>query len=174
MNILQGGLRRALVVLPVVLAVGGVVAPSASAGTEVPLSSLEIASEPGAWPVLGSHRWELPADQVDIWERENIVKVDASTADGRNYVRLELNAAGFAPLRVGTYQDVRFRESNPAGPGILLVSNGFGCGTDVAEFTIDRIERDPGGRLTALDADFEQRCGRATAPATRGEVHFRA
>src|SRR3981189_1849202 len=102
MNILQGGLRRALVVLPVVLAVGGVVAPSASAGTEVPLSSLEIASEPGACPVLGSHHWELPADQVDIWERENIVKVDASTADGTNYVRLELNAAGFAPLRVGT------------------------------------------------------------------------
>jgi hypothetical protein len=174
MNILHGGLRRALLVLPVVLVMSGTVAPIAMADVVEPSASFEISAETGAWPVRSGHLWEAPADELMVWENANIVKVDASTADGWNYVRLELNAAGLAPLQVGSYQDVRYRESNPAGPGILLVSNGFGCGTDVAEFTIDKIERDAGGRLTALDADFEQRCGSATAPATRGAVHFQA
>jgi hypothetical protein len=173
MTVVQGGFRRALLVLPVVLAMSGAVAPVAMADT-TESASLEISSETGAWPVSNSHRWETPADEFMVWENENIVKVDASTMDGRNYVRVELNATGFVPLRVGTYEGVRNRLLDPGGPGILVVSGGFGCGTDFAEFTIDRIERDAGGKLTALDADFEQRCGSATAPASRGEVHFEA
>ncbi len=102
------------------------------------------------------------------------MKVDASTDGGRDWIRVELSGPDGAPLRPGVYRDVRHQGEHTATPGILVISNGLGCGEDYAEFTIERIERDATNKLTTLDATFEHRCGSATAPVLRGQFHHRS
>ncbi|WP_158881011.1 hypothetical protein [Amycolatopsis anabasis] len=121
----------------------------------------------------GGH-WEASDAEVDIWEYGNVVKMDGSRDGGRDYVRVELNAAGRVPLRPGVYRDARNRETHPDSPGVLVVSNGLGCGDAYAEFTIEWIERNAENRLTALEASFEQRCTSPTGPALRGSIRFQA
>ncbi len=131
---------------------------------------LSFDAEQGAWPVGGrSGVWE----PVDVWEYEGIVKIDGEVDNGFDYIRIELNDKDLRPLTTGTYTEVRNRLQHPEGPGILVISNGFGCGEDLATFTIERIERS-GGQLTGLDATVEQRCGDRVGPAFRARVHYAA
>lgn len=174
MNVLRAGFRRALLVLPVVLALSGAAVPIAMADTAEPAASLQVTVEPGAFPVTSTTVWKAPADEIMIWENEKILKIDASTQDGQSDVRVELNAAGSVPLQVGTYENVRHRGAFPETPGILVVSGGLGCGDDFAEFTIHRIERDAAGRLTGVDVSYEHHCGSASAPVARGDAHYQA
>jgi hypothetical protein len=127
-------------------------------------------AEQGAWPVSGqAGAW----GNLDIREYQNALIVDGENNGGRDWARLELNAAGQVPLEVGTYTDVRNRLQHPDGPGILLVANGFGCWDDYATFTVERIERAE-GRLTGLDATVEQHCGDPAGPAFRARLHYDA
>jgi hypothetical protein len=174
MNVLRAGFRRVLLVLPVVLAMSGAAVPIATADTAEPAASLQVTVEPGAFPVTSTKVWKAPADEIMVWENENILKIDASTPDGQSYVRVELNAAGSAPLQVGTYENVRQRGTDPAAPGIVVVSGGLGCGDDFAEFTVHHIERDAAGKLTAVDVTYDHHCGSASAPIARGDAHFQA
>jgi hypothetical protein len=174
MNVLRAGFRRALLMLPVVLAMSGAAVPIAMAGTAEPAASLQITVEPGAHPVASTKVWKAPADEFMVWENENILKIDASTPDGQSYVRVELNAAGSVPLQVGTYENVRHRGAFPETPGILVVSGGLGCGDDFAEFTIHHLERDAAGKLTAVDVTYEHHCGSVSAPVARGDAHYQA
>ncbi|WP_181771580.1 hypothetical protein [Amycolatopsis pittospori] len=58
------------------------------------------------------------------------------------------------------------------GARIYAISLGLGCEDDYSTYTVSHLERDAEG-LTALDVTFEQLCGDPTAPALRGEVHYR-
>ena len=131
-------------------------------------------AEQGAWPVSGrsGHWGEGETDEVRFWEHENIVKMDAETDRGFDWIAIELSNANGTPLTTGTYSDVRNRQFHPEGPGILVISNGFGCGEDYASFTISRIDRDESGTLTALDASVEQRCGDPAGPAFHARLHY--
>jgi hypothetical protein len=127
-------------------------------------------AEQGAWPVSGrAGEWAT----LDIREYNNVIIVDGENDGGSDWIRLELSDANSVPLQVGTYTGVRNRLQHPEGPGILIVSNGFGCSDDYATFTVERLERAQ-GRLVGLDATVEQHCGDPAGPAFHGRVHYSA
>ena len=162
-------LRRALVAVSVA-GLGVAVAPAASAD---PVQTVGYTAEEGSHPLHGSAHYAGPGDEIRVWINDGILKVDVQS--GLNDLRVEMSPPAGETLHTGTYTGARYRWSeNPATdtPGFFVVSGGLGCGTDYAEFTLDRLDRAPDGKVTDLDATFVQRCGSPDAPATRGEVHF--
>ncbi|MFL6119385.1 hypothetical protein [Actinophytocola sp.] len=153
---------------------GGAANAAAAVPGDTPGAIFTFKADEGAHPVGGrSGEWVAPDSEITVWERENIVKIDA--AEGLDYIRVELNGPNRAPLAVGTYQDVRNQLNGPAAnPGILVIFRGLGCGDDYAEFVIYRIERDVSGQLVALEASFTQHCGSPDGPALNGHIHFQA
>ncbi|SDD96450.1 hypothetical protein [Actinokineospora iranica] len=162
-----------MLALGAVAALVAAVAPAAQA--DEPGASLAYQAEAGAWPVDGrGASWSTPANEVMVWEFDGVVKVDGQNSTGSDYLRVELTGPGGTPLEAGAYTGVRNRHRHPEGPGIEVVSNGFGCGDDYAEFTITSLARDPAdGALTALDVEVTHRCGSPTAPALTATAHFR-
>jgi hypothetical protein len=167
-----------LTVVAVIAAVAGVTTTAANAE---PVSSFEYASEPGASPLSGTARWSAPADEVDVWEYSGAVKVDAQSADGFDWARVELSAPAGEQLHEGTYTGARFRGQTAEQldtPGFYVVrgtrAGALGCSDVYADFTVSRLVRDGGGAITDFDAVFDQRCGLPggpTAPTAHGEVH---
>ncbi|MFD5095820.1 hypothetical protein ACFWMR_34815 [Amycolatopsis thailandensis] len=157
-------LRHAFTTLAVAAGLTGVFAPVATA--DEPIASIDFAAEQGAFPVDGkSGYWvDSPEHEVVIREVGDILRVDADGDNGSYYFRLDFSAST-GPLQVGSYE-------HAGGARILAIATGLGCSDDYSTFTISRIERGAEG-LTALDATFEQRCASPTAPALRGEVHYR-
>lgn len=142
---------------------------TAVAETVTSAGRLSFHAEPGAWPVSDKvGGW----DTVEVWEYEDIVKVDAETPGGWDYIRIELSGGTGTRLGIGTYDNARNRHAYPDGPGIQVISGSFGCGDDYAAFTIERIERSDDGTLTGFDATVEQRCGAPAGPAFRARVHY--
>jgi hypothetical protein len=141
----------------------------------VPGATFSFKAEDGAHPVGGrTGDWVAPASEIMVWENENILKIDAEDESGFDFIRVELNAPGHAPLDVGDYPGARDQDSTADVPGMLVISNGLACGDVYGEFVIDRIQRDPSGKLTALDAGFTQRCGAPDSPALHGRIHFQS
>ncbi|MBB5857511.1 hypothetical protein ACFQ05_41055 [Amycolatopsis umgeniensis] len=157
-------LRHAFTTLAVAAGLIGVSAPVAAA--DEPIASIDFSAEQGAFPVDGkSGHWVgSPEHEVMIREVGDVLRVDADADNGRYYFRLDFSAPSGA-LEVGSYEHAQ-------GAHILAIATGLGCTDDYSSFTISRVERGAAG-LTALDATFEQRCGSPTAPALRGEVHYR-
>ncbi|MET7995635.1 hypothetical protein ABZU76_32555 [Amycolatopsis sp. NPDC005232] len=128
----------------------------------------------------GSARWAAPADEVDVWEYDGAVKVDASSADGWDNARVELSAPAGEQLHEGTYVGARYRgQTAPQldSPGFFVArgdrSGGLGCADVVqADFTISQLTRAADGSIADLEATFVQRCGGPGTPAATGEVHF--
>ncbi|WP_132125472.1 hypothetical protein [Actinocrispum wychmicini] len=147
-------------------AVGALSASNAAAGQPEGLLTFEAA--PGAFPVDGrGGSW----GDVAVWEYQRVVKVDAATDNGADWIRIELNGRAGEALTAGTYLNVRNHETHPDGPGIQIVSNGLGCSDDYATVTIDRIERDD-DQVTALDATVDQHCGSPDGPVFHAQVHY--
>jgi hypothetical protein len=144
------------------------------APSDPPGAIFSFKAEPGAHPVSGrGGEWIAPNSEIRVWEYQNIVKIDAE--NGPDYIRIELNGPDRRPLAVGTYQEVRNQIHGPASsPGILVISDGLGCGNDYAEFVIYRIDRDIHEQLVALEATFTQHCESPTGPALNGHIHFQA
>jgi hypothetical protein len=164
---------KRMAVVAAVLATTGATAPAASAVETGAVFTFD--AEPGAHPVGGrSGAWSTPGHEIRVWEYDDVVKVDAATWSGADFVRVELNGPGGVPLATGHYPGARNRDVDPASPGMLVISNGLGCGDDYGEFTITRVERDTAGALTALDATFTQRCGDPAGPALHGSIQFEA
>jgi hypothetical protein len=138
-------------------------------------ASFRFKAEDGGHPVDGrSGEWATPASEIMVWENENIVKIDAADQSGFDFIRVELNGPGRVPLEVGSYPGARNRDVAPGSPGMLVISDGLGCGDEYGEFVVDRIERDATGVLVALDASFTQRCGAPDNPALFGRIHFQS
>jgi len=149
--------------------------PSYLPGPDVPSASFTFNADDGAHPVDGgSGEWTAPDSEIVVREYENILKIDAADKTGFDYIRVELNAPGSVPLKVGDYPDARNRDRAPDSPGMLVISGSLGCDNAYGEFVIDRIERDTAGKLVALDAGFVQSCDAADRPALHARVHFRA
>ena len=169
-------MRRVLFVVGVAVAVAGVGATSASAA---PVGEFAYAAEAGATPLSGSARWVAPADEVGVWESGGAVKVDASSADGWDWARVELSAPAGEQLHEGTYVCARHRgQADPQldSPGFFVArgtrSGALGCIDDQADFTISQLTRAGDGSIVDLEATFVERCGGPDAPAATGEVHF--
>ncbi|MEO6084037.1 MAG: hypothetical protein ABIQ18_13140 [Umezawaea sp.] len=168
-------LRHRLIttVLAAGLALATVTAP-ASASTDAVVQSIEFNAEPGAYPVDGkSGYWKDPEQEVRISERfvegrGTVLKADGD--NGRYYFRLELLAPGGAPLVVGEYTAQTQRPTADQG-GLVLISGGLAC-LDVSgsRFTVERLDRDEAGVVTALDVDVEQHCP-VGSPAFRAHLH---
>ncbi|SFW44843.1 hypothetical protein [Amycolatopsis australiensis] len=157
---------RALVVTSAALALAAVTVPAASAD---PVQTVAYTSENGAWPLQGSARYSAPGDEIAVWEYNGVLKIDVQS--GFKDLRVELSAPAGEALHTGTYTGARYRGQNDPAlptPGIFVVTNGLGCGTDYADFTIDRLDE------TGVDVTFVQHCGSPDGPATRGEAHFTA
>ena len=164
--------RRAAVAMAVLAALCGT-APVVSAAEAGTVFTFDAAA--GAHPVNDrSGEWSVPGHEIMVWENDAIVKIDAATLTGFDWIRVEINGAARTPLTTGHYPDVRNRDADLVSPGMQVISNGFGCGDHYGEFTITRIERDAGGGLTALDATFTQRCGDPAGPALHGSIQFEA
>lgn len=147
--------------------------PDRSSDPAVTTASFTFESDAGAHPVDGrTGDWTAPDFEIMVWEYENILKIDAANLSGSDFIRVELNASGHVPLQTGDYPGARTRDADPNSPGMLVVSNGLGCGDVYGEFEIDRIERDGAGTLVALDASFTQSCGAPDSPALNGRIHF--
>lgn len=167
--------KRMAVAAAVLAAVCGT-APAVSAVPAVESGAVfTFDAEAGAHPVGDrSGEWSTPGYEIRVWEYDAVVKVDAATWSGTDFIRVELNGPGGAPLTTGYYPGVRNRGADLVSPGMQVISNGLGCGDHYGEFTITRIERDDDGGLTALDATFTQRCGDPAGPALHGSIQFEA
>lgn len=151
-----------------------VMSATAPATAAEPVVSFTFLAEPGAFPVDGREgHWSTPQREVRIWENaQNVLRLDADgTEGGYLHIGIDLAAPGNAPLRVGTYSDVRMRPT-AQNPGLLLASRGLVCDPVAGSFTVRRLERDEAGRLTGLDVDVEQHCVDATTPAFHGHLHL--
>ena len=87
----------------------------------------------------------------------------------------ELQAPNGLPrLEVGYYPDVgRYLFHDPVRGGMEWGGNHNGCNELSGWFVIDAVAYDDTGKLTALDARFEQHCERATS-ALHGAIHWHA
>jgi len=162
---------KALAALPVAAALAVLATPVAFADT-TSVSSFDFTAEPGSLAITGSGHWAAPAQDVEIWENNNVVKVDATPDNGFHYIRVELTGPNGEPLHVGTYSNVGDPTRHPDQPGILAISQGLGCHADAGTITVDRVERDGAGALTAFDGSFDHHCAGPTSPTFHGEIHF--
>ncbi|GAB2986153.1 hypothetical protein GCM10027184_43070 [Saccharothrix stipae] len=139
-----------------------------TAGADEPVAAVKFHAEAGAFPVDDRQAtWSTPEQEVRIREQsvEGGALVIDGEGDGRDHVRIQLAGPGDAPLRVGTYTDVRQRPT-ATNPGLLVIADGLACYPVHGSFTVHSIERDPGtGRLTGVDVELEHRCGAPDAPA---------
>ena len=144
-----------------------------SSTSDVPTAIFAFKADEGAHPVGGRFgEWIAPDSEIMVWEHENILKIDAEDETGFDYIRVELNAPGHAPLEVGSYSDVRNQDTD-GSPGMRVISGGLSCGDTYGEFVIDRIERNPTTQtLVGLDARFTQRCTTPDGPALHGRIHY--
>jgi hypothetical protein len=175
----MGRLTARLVVSAAMLAsVLGVATPGAWAAESAAV--VEFEGDAGAHPVDGrSGTWASPGYEVRFWEYENVVKADAASWDGWDWIRIEIGGPAGAPLEPGTYTGARHPSPGHDGPTIKVVAatretGGLSCGDDRATVTVERVERDEYGTLTAFDADVEHRCGAESGPALRAHLHFTA
>lgn len=168
----MNSLRRACVVLSAAAGLGLALVPVASAD---PVRTVGYTSEDGAWPLEGSTQYAAPGDEIAVWEYNGVLKIDVQS--GLKDLRVELSAPAGETLHTGTYTGARFRGQSDLAlttPGIFVYTGGLVCGDDYADFTIDRLDQEADATVTDLDATFVQHCGAPDAPATHGEVHFRA
>lgn len=88
---------------------------------------------------------------------------------------LDLSAPAREQLVPGTYTGAARSPFNPAtAPGISLYGDGRGCNQDFGTFTIYEIASDNTGKLTKLNATFQQNCEQTSAPPLVGFVRFNA
>ncbi|NGO81277.1 hypothetical protein G6045_37280 [Streptomyces sp. YC504] len=83
-------------------------------------------------------------------------------------VEFLLHAAG--PLEVGhTYRTTDDITSDD--PTLMVSGNGRACSGATGTFTVTKLEADPDGAITAVAADYEQKCGTGVM---RGTLHYYA
>lgn len=148
--------------------------PSYSPAPPTPGASFTFDAAKGAHPVDGrSGSWVSPANEVMVTEFEHIVKVDAESDNGFDFIRVEFTGPNRDLVQVAHYTQVRDRETFPENAGMLVIANGLGCTDVFGAFAVDKIERD-GERLVALELGFVVSCGGEDKPALTGRVHFQA
>ena len=70
-------------------------------------------------------------------------------------------------LHTGTYTDVERAAFRTAGhAGLDVFGEGRGCNTVAGQLTVNTIQADDTGKITALDATFSQNCENASSAAS--------
>jgi PKD domain len=88
---------------------------------------------------------------------------------------LNLAAPAGEQLVPGTYTGATRTPFNTGTePGLTLTGDGRGCNQDFGTFTIYEIAADSTGKLTKLNATFNQTCESTTAPPLAGFIRFNA
>ncbi|WP_141662850.1 hypothetical protein [Streptomyces sp. Wb2n-11] len=78
-------------------------------------------------------------------------------------------------LRPGVYRDAENAGTRTGrAPGLDVRQTGTTCQEVYGTFTVHQIERDASGAVTLLEANFNQSCEAADAPALRGNVRYHA
>src|SRR5687768_15311791 len=118
--------KRVAVAAAVVAAVCGT-APAVSAAPAVEAGAVfTFDAEAGAHPVGGrSGVWSTPGHEIMVWEHDAVVKVDAATWSGADFIRVELNGPGGAPLATGHYPGARSPGADLVSAGMQVISNGL-------------------------------------------------
>ncbi|MDP9396045.1 MAG: hypothetical protein M3Q27_18045 [Actinomycetota bacterium] len=120
-----------------------------------------------------SYSYSASRDGISAAGSESRVSVSVDGANG-DWWTADFEAPSGDILAPGTYDGATRYPFNGTGPGLSVSGNGRGCNTLTGSFTIKQIAFSPlDGRLTRLQAGFEQHCEGATA-ALRGEVSYNA
>lgn len=142
------------------------------ARADATISSFSFESEAGEYVGEGESG-TLTSDAVTFTSHGTAGQADIRVDQMGAFWHIRLAAPTGSQLTPGTYTDAR-RWPATDHPGLDVSGNGNGCNVTFGSFTVRSISADATGRVTVLDATFEQRCETATAPALRGALRYRA
>ncbi|MET8757064.1 hypothetical protein [Lentzea sp. NPDC004782] len=130
-----------------------------------PVQEFSFEAEANAWPVHGrSAHWSAPTDEIRVGLRrsDNTIRIHAEHGGLRDYLLVELSRHDGQPITAGTYHDEK----------VLVVSDGYGCVDDTADFTVDRVEYNADGWTDVFQASITHTCGDQPFNAFRARVDF--
>ena len=114
-----------------------------------------------------------PDDTVSLTGTAGSLTVHAQDAGAAHWWYATIAAPPGETLHTGTYTDVERAAFRGAGhAGLDVDGEGRGCNTVAGELTVNTIQVDDTGTVTALDATFAQNCESTDAPPLVGAVHF--
>lgn len=124
-------------------------------------------AEANAFPIAAtSGEWTTPQTEFIVGQRgwdNNTLHVDVDNPQAKTYYVVDLSRHDGNPITPGTYTDER----------AIVIEKGLGCIDDKADFTIDRLDLDDQGIVTALDGSVEHRCGDKPDNAFRAKISYR-
>jgi hypothetical protein len=139
---------------------------AAAAAAEEP-SRFVYDAEANAFPItavngeLATPQTELIVSQR-VWDN-NTLHVSASNDRTRTYYTVDLSRHDGNLITPGTYTDQK----------ALVINWNLGCIDDRADFTVDRLDLDDRGIVTAFDGSVEHRCGDKPDNAFRAKISYR-
>lgn len=150
-------------------------APAAAAtGTPVAVTKYSHSSRPGDYMGQGATASYTPKTAtISAGGSAEYVRFRVSTDD--TWWDVDLAAPQGEKLHPGVYRNAEraaFRTGR--SPGLDVSGDGRGCNEVYGQFSVNQIETDADGTITALDATYTQHCESATAPALTGVVKYRA
>jgi hypothetical protein len=127
-------------------------------------STFEFDARANAFPITNVQgTWSTPQARFTVGQRpwdDNTLHVQVSQA-GTSYV-IDFSRHDGAPVTTGTH----------TGQKVLVVNRNLGCRDLGADFTVDRLDLDDNGIVTALDASAEHRCGDDATNALLVKIHY--
>jgi hypothetical protein len=165
-------LRRTAAALTAALAgaLGVLLVPGAAGAAPATDRTFTLAGDPGDFVTAGgSYGYSAAGGDsiVPTLVTSSTLRIRVDAPNGDDWW-LQLAAPTGQDLAPGAYPGAeRFAG---ARPGLDLTGGGRGCNAVTGSFTISTLVV-ADGRVTALDADFEQHCEGAP-PAARGRVHI--
>lgn len=130
-----------------------------------PVQEFSFEAEANAWPVHGrSGHWSAPDDEIRVGLRrsDNTIRIHAEHHDQRDHVLIELSRHDGQLITAGSYHDQK----------AMVVSGGYHCKDDTADFTVDRIEYNADGWTDVFAASITHTCGDRPFNAFRARVDF--
>lgn len=118
-----------------------------------------------AFPITAtSGDWTAPLAEIRVGHRaeDDAIRVHAESDKLRTYYTLELSRHDGKPITPGTYTDQK----------VLVINRNLGCIDDTANFTVERLDANDQGIITAFDGTAEHTCGDQPDNALRVKVHY--
>ncbi|MFD5824519.1 hypothetical protein [Lentzea sp. NPDC060358] len=136
----------------------------AGAASAAEPSTFAFDAAANAFPITAtSGEWTSPPATFTVSRREwdgNTLHVSVSNA-GKTYV-VDLSRHDGNPITTGTH----------TGQKALVVNRNLGCTDTSADFTVDRLDLNDQGVVTALDASVDHRCGDSPTNTLLVHVHY--
>lgn len=127
-------------------------------------STFEFDAKANAFPITATQgTWTTPQAEFIVSQRawdDNTLHIDVSGPGARYTV--DLSRHDGTPVATGTHTDQK----------ALVINRGLGCRDLTADFTVDRLDLDDQGIVTALDVSLEHRCGDSPNNTLLVNVHY--